>query len=163
MLNDLSIFTERWRKKRPFGDMGDEHRNRPADPKAYYLYFPDDGAYGKEIVGGSEGFWLRGGKEAEVILRALEPVRRVTISLTGGPAGDVVEVRLGRVTRRVQLAPRERRSFAIDTGKGFQHYDTFIHIVRFRSERGATIFDPVERVLGAFVEFKLEVSRRPTS
>jgi hypothetical protein len=161
MLNDLSIFTERWRKKRPFGDMGDSRR--PAAPTAYYLYFPDDGTYGKETVGSAEGFWLHGGREAEVILRALEPVRRVLFSMTGGPAGDVVTVRLGNVVRQVDLPANQTYRFTIDTSGGFKHYDTFIHIVRFKSRRGATVHDPEERHLGAFVRFRLEVSKRAST
>ena len=47
MLNDLAVFTEAWRKKQPYGDTeGDPRRHWPADPKAYYLYFMDDGTYG---------------------------------------------------------------------------------------------------------------------
>ena len=49
MLNDLSVFTEPWRKKQPYGDTeGDAHKHWPADPKAYYLYFLDDGTYGRK-------------------------------------------------------------------------------------------------------------------
>lgn len=160
MLNDLSIFTEKWRKKRPFGDMGDTHKHWPAEPTAYFLYFPDNGAYGKEVIGMAEGFWLHGGREAEVVLRALEPVRRVLFSMTGGPAGDVVAVRLGSVSRRIDLAAGQTSRFAIDTAGGFKHYDTFIHIVRFKSQRGAVVHDPEERCLGTFVHFKLDVNWR---
>jgi hypothetical protein len=75
MLNDLSVFTEPWRKKRPYGDTeGDPHKGWPADPKAYFLYFFDAGTYGRETVGEEQGFRLRGAAPAEVVLRALEPV-----------------------------------------------------------------------------------------
>src|SRR4029453_9274570 len=84
MLNDLAVFTELWRKKHPYGDTeGDPHKHWPADPKAYYLYFSDNGTYGREERDGVAGFWLRGGQPGEVILRALEPVRRVTVRVTG--------------------------------------------------------------------------------
>ena len=63
MLNDLSVFTDAWRKKVPYGDTeGDAHKHWPADPKAYFLYFMDDGTYGKETRDGAEGFWLRGAR-----------------------------------------------------------------------------------------------------
>jgi hypothetical protein len=94
MLNDLSVFTDAWRKKVPYGDTeGDPHKHWPADPKAYFLYFLDDGTWGKESLAGTDGFWLRGAMPAEVVLRALEPVRRVHVRLTGGPVGDHVTVR----------------------------------------------------------------------
>ena len=76
MLNDLAIFTEPWRKKRPYGDTeGDPHKGWPADPKSYFLYFFDDGTYGQETHADVKGFWLRGEGRAEVLLRALEPVQ----------------------------------------------------------------------------------------
>src|SRR5207244_3973615 len=49
MLNDLSVFTDPWRKKRPVGNTeGDAPHDQPADPWAYYLYFPDDGTLGRD-------------------------------------------------------------------------------------------------------------------
>ena len=70
MLNDLSVFTDAWRKKVPYGDTeGDAHKHWPADPKAYYVYFLDDGTYGKETLGGVEGFWIGGRSRAEIVLR----------------------------------------------------------------------------------------------
>src|SRR6185295_697426 len=42
MLNDLSVFTDTWRKKRPYS--------------SYDLYFLDDGTYGQESSFGEEGF-----------------------------------------------------------------------------------------------------------
>ena len=90
MLNDLSVFTETWRKKRPFGFVGNPERG--ADPDAYFLYFLDDGTFGKEEWAGRAGFWLRGGASAEVVLRAfdLAPVERVVLRVAGGPLGDTV-------------------------------------------------------------------------
>jgi hypothetical protein len=160
MLNDLSAFTEPWRKKRPMGDTeGDPRRNRPADPNAYYLYFPDDGTFGREERDGVPGFWLRGGAHAEVILRALEPVRRIELTVTGGPAGDEVAVSVGGQARTVRVGPGESASAAFEPGPGFQWYDTFLHVLRFQSSRGETPPGSDRRV-GAFVHIGLEVNRR---
>ena len=65
-------------------------QRRPADPKAYYLYFIDNGTGGREAYEGREGFWLHGGRDAEVIVRALDlkPVRQMVVGATGGPKGD---------------------------------------------------------------------------
>jgi hypothetical protein len=166
MLNDLSVFNETWRKKRPFGDTeGDAHKGWPADPEAYYLYFLDDGTYGREEAEGGPGFWLRGGRSAEVVLRALEPVRRMRLEVTGGPAGDDVEIRLGRKEQRLLVAPGRKGEAVLEAGPGFAYYDTFLHPLHLRSRRGA----PVARVgapgdsrsLGAFVRIRLEVEKRP--
>lgn len=159
MLNDLSIFTEPWRKKRPFGDTeGDPHRNWPADPKAYYLYFLDDGTYGRESLGNAEGFWLRGGEPAEVVLRALEPVGRLHLRITGGPAGDEVAARAAGGWQSVTVRPGETVSWTLEPGPGFPYYDSFLHVLRFRSRRAGS--EGQERSLGAFVSIGLEVRRR---
>jgi len=161
MLNDLSVFLDVWRKKRPYGDTeGDPATGRRAEPTAYYLYFLDDGTFGQEAAFGGNGFWLRGGERADVVLRALEPVRAINLRVSGGPAGDLVTVRLGRARQRVvvgalrtqtaRLEPRER---------GYGFYDSFVYLLKFESRyRGTSPEDP--RTLGAFVQIGLEVEDR---
>ena len=150
MLNDLSVFTEAWRKKVPYGDTeGDAHKHWPADPKAYYLYFMDDGTRGKETRDGIEGFGLHGPR-AELVLRALEPVRRIRVRLTGGATGDRVAVRVCGREQVAQLAPNESRELVFEPGAGFPYYDTFLTVLNFES-------DPD----GVSVSIALEVDRRP--
>jgi len=163
-LNDLSIFTEQWRKKRPYGDTeGDRRTGRRADPNAYYLYFPDDGTWGKEAAFGAEGFWLRGGERAEVVLRALEPVRKMTVRVTGGPAGDDVSLRLGPRSEKWVLRPEETQERVIEPARGFDYYGTVLYVLSFRSTTGAA---PAEaagaeaRTLGAFVRLTVEAQPR---
>jgi hypothetical protein len=153
MLNDLSVFTETWRKKRPFGFVG--NAERPADPDAFFLYFTDDGTYGKEEWAGRAGFWLRAGRPAEVIVRAfdLALVERVVVRLTGGPLGDTVDLRLGWHRQRVRLGPGERRDVELAAGRGIPYYDTYVHVLHLRSHRGGRM--PDGRVMGAFVEPRL--------
>lgn len=155
MLNDLAAFTpEAWRKKRPYGDTeGDPHRNWPADPKAYYLYFPDDGTYGRDGLNGVEGFWLRGGARAEVFLRALEPVRRMSFRVTGGPAGEDVSVAIGSRRLSVAVGPGETGQAALEPGRGFVYKDSFVYVLRLRSARDAP--------RAAFVSIALDVNARP--
>ena len=153
MLNDLSVFTETWRKKRPFGFVG--NAERPADPDAFFLYFTDDGTYGKEEWAGRAGFWLRAGRPAEVIVRAfdLALVDRVVVRLAGGPLGDTVDVRLGWHRERVRLGPGERREVSLGAGAGVPYYDTYLHVLQLRSRRGARL--PDGRQVGTFVEPRL--------
>jgi hypothetical protein len=160
MLNDLSIFTDPWRKKRPVGDTeGDAPRHQPADPEAYYLYFPDDGTFGREEREGVAGFWLRGGARAEVILRALEPLRSVKVTVTGGPAGDEVAVRAGGRTQTLRVGAGESATAELATGPGFAWYDTFVHVLHFRSTRSAPL-PGTDRTVGAFVCLELDVDQR---
>jgi hypothetical protein len=155
MLNDLSVFTEPWRKKRPFGFTGNPRRH--ADPDAYNLYFLDDGTYGKEVFGERTGFWLRAGERAELVVRAfdLAPVERIVVRLTGGPMGDVVSVRRGWSRQRVAVGPGQTREVTLPVGRGLRYYDTYLHVLHLRSRRGAAL--PDGRVVGAFVEIRLDM------
>ncbi len=164
MLNDLAVFAEPARKKQPVGDTeGDPHKHWPADPKAYYLYFPDDGTYLKERLDGATGFWLRGGRRAEVMVRALEPVRRLTFTATGGPAGDQVEVRLGRSRGGLRLDPGASKSLVLEPAGPLVYKDSFVYVIKLESQRGAEAPAPGGhslRNLGAFVSISLEVDKR---
>jgi hypothetical protein len=155
MLNDLSVFTEPWRKKRPFGFVGDSTRH--ADVDAYFLYFMDDGTFGKEAYAGRDGFWLRGGERAEGVVRAfdLAPVSRVVLRLIGGPVGDSVTARLGGSSRRIGLGPGQVQEISVPAGRGLRYYDTYLHVLHLRSRRGAPLADG--RSVGAFVEVRLEM------
>ena len=160
MLNDLSVFTDPWRKKRPVGDTeGDAQRQQAADPQAYYLYFTDDGTFGREERDGVPGFWLRGGTSAEVILRALEPVRRIKVTVTGGPAGDEVTISADGRTQTLRVGAAESATAELATGPGFAWYDTFVHVLHLRSTRSAPL-PGADRTVGAFVHLDLEVDVR---
>src|SRR5205814_8581171 len=121
---DLAGFPEAGGKRQPYGDTeGDPRRHWPADPKAYYLYFMDDGTYGKEARAGVEGFWLRGG-EAEVVLRALEPVRAVHVRATGGPLGCRVAIRMCGDAQTVVVTLDQTRETGFKAGAGFLYSHT---------------------------------------
>jgi hypothetical protein len=151
MLNDLALFTEPWRKKQPYGDTeGDAHRNWPADPKAYYLYFLDNGTKGRQSRAGVEGFTIEPSAGAEVILRALEPVRQVTVRLHSDGPGGAVKVHVGGEGVTAELPANGGASVTFAPGAGFQHYDTFLYQAWFES----TVPAPV------FVRVDLEVERR---
>ncbi len=152
MLNDLSVFTEPWRKKQSFGFTGDPHGGRPADADAYFLYFMDDGTHGKEVVGGQEGIRLRGGARAEIILRAFDIllVKRVLLRMAAGGSGDEVEVLIGSSTAVASLAPGQTAEISLEAGEGFRYYDTYLYVLQLRSRRPAASG-------GTFVELRLRV------
>jgi len=156
MLNDLSVFVDPWRKKRPFGFVGDPGGPRHADPDAYFLYFMDDGTWGKETFTGKDGFWLRGGARAEVVVRAFDiaPVEKIVVRLVGGPRSDVVTVRLGRQSQRVAVGPGQVQELVLPSARGLRYYDTFLQVLRFQSRQGGPL-PPQGRLVGAFVEIRL--------
>jgi hypothetical protein len=160
MLNDLAIFAEPWRKKIPFGDTeGDRHRGWPADPKAYYLYFTDDGTFFKERAFERDGFWVRGGADAEIILRALEPVTSIRAVVTAGPKGDRVSVSASGQTAVADLRPNSKAELRLAPPSPFVYKDSFVYVLRVGSTEGGPTPDD-QRILGSFVSVELDVARR---
>jgi hypothetical protein len=156
MLNDLAVFTERWRKKQPVGDTeGDAHKHWPADPKAYYLYFPTNGTRGLE----ASGFRLCGG-DGEIIVRALEPVRRLTVRVSEASSARKVMVRLGGVSRELSLGPGQKQEAVFEPGPGFQWYDTFLHVLQFTSDADPLAAPAPPSPCGPLVEIGLQTDRR---
>ncbi len=154
MLGDLSIFTDVWRKRRPYNHPERVER-QAGQPAPYYLWFPDDGTYGQESSFDEEGFWLRGGQSAEVVVQALRPAKRIRLRVTAGPTGDIVTVRLGRIRERIVLnSLRSAEATIQPAGPGLGYYQTSLYRLRFSSRfGGGSEVDP--RPLGSFVRLEL--------
>ncbi|HXY42220.1 MAG TPA: hypothetical protein VEQ10_21265 [Vicinamibacteria bacterium] len=160
MLGDLSVFTDVWRKHRPYNLRnlrgGDPARRAPGDPAPYYLWFLDDGTFGQESSFGEEGFWLRGCEPAEVVVQALAPVRRLRLLVRAGPAGDIVTARLGRDRKRAVLRPLQAQALVFEPREApVGYYGTELYPLRLGSRFGAST-ERDRRRLGAFVTITLE-------
>jgi hypothetical protein len=156
MLGDLSVFTDVWRRHRPYNAPGgDPARRPPGAPPSYFLWFLDDATLGQETSFGREGFWLRGGASGEVVLQSLTPPRRMRVVVTAGPAGDIVTVRLGRDRRRLVLPPLRTQEVRFDEPRpALGYYATSLYPLRLGSRYGGTSTnDP--RSLGSFVYVEL--------
>ena len=138
MLGDLSIFTDVWRKRRPYHHP--ERRERHADePAPYYLWFPDDGTYGQESSFAEEGFWLRGGQGADVVVQALRSPGSIRLRVTAGPAGDIVTVRLGRERKRIVLNSLRSQEVTFEgVGRGLGYYQSSLYLLRLGSRFGGS-------------------------
>jgi hypothetical protein len=93
-----------------------------------------------------------------VFLRALEPVTAMRVQVTGGPAGDVVTARTGGSSQQVTVDPAGQGAVTLAPGAPFVYKDSFVYVVRFRSERAG--MDTAGRSLGSFVRIELDVARR---
>ena len=133
----------------------DPARRPPGMPPPFYLWFLDDGTFGQEESFGEEGFWLRGGASAEVVVQALAPPSRLRLVVTAGPAGDIVTARLGSERQRLVLAPLKTREIVFDAPKpALGYYGTSLYPLRLGSRYGEpTPEDP--RLLGSFVQVVL--------
>jgi hypothetical protein len=157
MLSDLSVFTDVWRKRRPYNAPGGDPSRRPeGSPPSYFLWFLDDGTFGQETSFDEEGFWLRGGADTEVVLQPLAPPPAIRVVITAGPAGDIVTVRLGRERRRLVLQPLRTREIVLKEPKSqLGYYGTHLYRLRFGSRYGReTELD--RRNLGSFVRIILD-------
>ncbi len=150
MINDLSFNIDNWRKKVPFGDHGDLGKNWPADPKAYSLYFPDDGAHGKEVIDGIEGVRLERGQRAELLLRAFEPVNSIEVRAAPGAPADAVTICAGAACGSLAIDPARPATLRLEPGRGLLYYDSFVYVIELRAH---TASDP-------FLSFKLDVAKR---
>jgi hypothetical protein len=157
MLGDLSVFTDIWRKRRPYNAPGGDPTRRPAGgPPPYFLWFLDDGTFGQESAFDEEGFWLRGGGNAEVVLQTLQPPPAIRLVITAGPAGDIVTVRLGRERRRLVLQPLRTRELVLEEPTSqLDYYGTSLYRLRLGSRYGSETAQD-RRNLGSFVWIVLQ-------
>ncbi|MCG6922680.1 MAG: hypothetical protein LJF15_16570 [Acidobacteria bacterium] len=157
MLGDLSVFTEVWRRRRPYNAPGGDPARRPAgSPPSYFLWFLDDGTFGQETSFDEEGFWLRGGAAAEVVLQTLEPPAAIRLVVTAGPAGDIVTVRLGRDRHRLVLQPLRTREIVLKEPRPLlSYYGTDLYRLRLSSRYGSET-EGDHRNLGSFVRIVLQ-------
>jgi hypothetical protein len=156
MLNDLSFCIDSWRCKQPVGNaVGDPWRHWPPDPRAHYLYFPDDGSVaGREDVGDQGGFRVRLGERAEVIVRALEPVRKLHVRVE--PGQGALDVCVDGECRELSPEAGAPAEASFEPPRGLLYYDTFLHVLELRSRAAPRGGDPD----GPGVSLALEVEPR---
>ncbi len=160
MLSDLSVFTDVWRKHRPYNAPGGDPARRPSGaPPAYFLWFLDDGTFGQESSFGEEGFWVRGGERAEVVLQTLVPPPRIRLVVTAGPQGDIVTVWLGGQRERRVLRPLRTSEIVLArTRSAVGYYGTQLYRLRIGSRFGGPS-EQDDRKLGSFVRVVLDEAR----
>lgn len=142
MLNDLSLCTDAWRKKQVYDNAeGEVAIHRPGSHHGYWLYFPDDGTYGREPIPGKtlpdgepmEGFGVRRGEKTETLVRANEPVEWIDVTLFGSTLDDDVEIEAGGEVQRVLVPAMDSVSFRLVPGPHVMYYDSFVHSLKVRS------------------------------
>jgi hypothetical protein len=147
MLSDLSVFTDVWRKRRPYA----------ASPGGapYFLWFLDDGTFGQESSFGEEGFWLRGGEPAQVVVQGPPALSSVRLRVTAGPAGDIVRARLAGRRGELVLQPLKSAKLSFESPAPLLHYyGSGLYLLELRSRLGGTSGNDTRR-LGSFVVIEL--------
>jgi hypothetical protein len=171
MLNDLSFCTDAWRKKQPYDDVeGDPPLHRPGSRHGYWLYFPDDGTFGRETIPGMffkdgepmEGFRVKRGGRTEVLLRANEPVDWIDVTLIGMRTVDDIEVDAGGAPERALVPGLGSVRFRVFPGPYVMYYDSFVYSVHVESRGVAVTQNPdSSQTEHALIRLALHVSPRP--
>lgn len=135
-------------------------RLQELEPRARFLtYFIDDGTWLRE--GDLGGFWVKGGSEAEVVLRSRVPAQVLTLQIRNrGKVNDVM-VQHGAERLRLRLEPGEQRTVELRAAEEVDYDGTWLY--RFSVGSTATsvpLFDTPGsgdyRSLGVFVRPSLE-------
>ena len=170
MLNDLSFCTDAWRKKQPYDDAeGDPPIHRPGSRHGYWLYFPDDGTFGRETIPGMfhkdgepmEGFRVKRGQSTEVLLRANEPVDWIDVTLYGAITGDDVEVDGGALPQRALAPAQGAVAVRVYPGPPVMYYDSFVYSIGLRSRGVSATEESTVQAEHTLVRLGLHVSPRP--
>lgn len=172
MLNDLSFCTEAWRKKQPYDDAeGDPPIHRPGSRHGYWLYFPDDGTFGRETIPGmflpdgepAEGFRVKRGSRTEVLLRANEPVEWIDVTLIGMRTVDDIEISAGGEPARALVPGLGSVRLRLFPGAPVMYYDSFVYSIRALS-RGVVLTQSPDsdQTEHALIRLALHVSPRPS-
>lgn len=131
-------------------------------PPAYFLYFADDNSYLQESFDHYIGFWVKGERTSEVILRTFEPVSRMRLTIKSMKANNVLTVKTGNDTAVIPLKESSFYEGEVRLPKPLP-YDrdnrgaTYLYDIKFHSESGVISSQGGmgERYLGAFVRIEL--------
>jgi len=131
-------------------------------PPAYFLYFADDNSYLQESFDHYIGFWVKGERTSEVILRTFEPVSRMRLRIKSMKANNVLTVKTGNDTAVIPLKEPSFYEGEVRLPKPLP-YDrdnrgaTYLYDIKFHSESGVISSQGGmgERYLGAFVRIEL--------
>ena len=145
----------------PFNTNPWAHRQTLTRPARFHVYFLDDNTYLSEPEVG--GFWVKGGRDAEVVLRTAAPAERITLSIRNRTRANRVIVRFGSQVVERLIEPRGAIELTLEVDEQQRYIEGPSWLYRFSiwSEQGTLpIFDTAGsgdiRNLGVLVRPSLE-------
>ena len=131
------------------------------DPASFFVYFLDDQTYYKEFHKEQAGFWVKGEKTTEIILRSFQQVSTLRLRLTSLAAQNKVVLDCGAGAESFSFPSGGTQDHDVRLGTPFL-YDrdntgaTFLYRIKIRSTSGK-IYESNgnERYLGVFVRPEL--------
>jgi hypothetical protein len=103
------------------------------DPE-FFLYFIDNNTYLRETE--AEGFWVKGEREAEVVLRAMRPVETLVLEFQNGPEPNRVRAGVAGDSFDQVLEPRESATWRAEPSRSVYYEGTYLYRFTVESESG---------------------------
>jgi hypothetical protein len=101
-----------------------------------FLYFLNDNFNPKHRE--EDGWWTRGDRTCDFILRTWFPVREVTFKLLNNPRlENAITVTVEGKTQRIILGPNQRGTLRFAVGNGFQVLESHMYRVKVKAAKGA--------------------------
>ncbi len=144
----------------PFNTNRNTRRVQMQEQPTYLLYFLDDNTWLREGRGELLGFWVKGGRRAELVVRTTEPIETIRLRVRNrGKPNDVTVRHAGSLERR-RIEPNQAIDIELDTGWAVEYLGTSLYLVSIASEASTIpLFDtpgsPDHRNLGVFVQLEV--------
>lgn len=134
-----------------------------SDSKMVFLgYFLDNNTWGRERYRGV-GFWVRGGRRAEMVVRTRIPLEKLIVRVLNVGVPNRIEVCVPGECSREDYQPGEKKILELSAGRGFPYENfgarSYCYLVRIEPVRGevpmlARRGERDQRYLGAFIHIE---------
>ena len=127
-----------------------------------FLYFLDDNFHEKDPL--ENGWWTRGDRKADIILKTYFPVKELVFRLLNNPRrANEISVSVDGQVQRITLGPKEWGTLRFPVGNEFKIKNLHYHRIKIKAAKGAIPSFEVDssrekRFLGVF--FELDVMPR---
>jgi len=127
-----------------------------------FLYFLDDNFHEKHPR--ENGWWTRGDRKADIILKTYFPVKELVFHLLNNPRqANEISVSVDGQVQKIALGSKEWGTLRFPVGQGVQIKDLNLHRIKIKAAKGAIPYFEIEssgekRFLGVF--FELDVIPR---
>ncbi|PWT93663.1 MAG: hypothetical protein C5B54_01525 [Acidobacteria bacterium] len=132
------------------------------DPANYLLYFMDDNTYYREAMDHYYGFWVKGERSADIVMRTFVPVTKLRLRLKSLAPNNVADIRVGMQSIHVDLDTSQFFEGEINLPKPLP-YDrdgtgaTYLYQITIHPKKGMVtqMNSSIDRYLGVFVRMEL--------
>jgi len=127
-----------------------------------WLHFLDDNFFPKRA--GENGFWTRGDRTCEMILKTWFPVKELHFQLLNNPrASNEITVKVGGKTQKITLRKKQRGTLIFPIKRVFKMKDNHLYKIKIKASEGTIPYleyreNRESRFIGVF--FGVEILRK---